>query len=114
MEQMKALETRGKARAAKETAKRSTQGGGSSSGGSSQGQGQGPSGKKSVGGGDDESSEPKQVSITVCHYYHCHCHYRSSPFTLLPPLYRPSQSHICILLVYKHSVTLYLSCPRPL
>ena len=113
MEQMKALETRGKARAAKETAKRSTQGGGSSSGGSSQGQGQGPSGKKSVVG-DDESSEPKQVSITVCHYYHCHCHYRSSPFTLLPPLYRPSQSHICILLVYKHSVTLYLSCPRPL
>ena len=56
MEQMKALETRGKARAAKETAKRTTQ----TSGSGSSSQGQGVGGKK-TSGSDEDSSEPKQV-----------------------------------------------------
>ena len=65
MEQMRALETRGKARAAKETAKRTTQSGGGSS--SRQISGQGGKKKVSLGAGgggddgDDDSSEPQQV-----------------------------------------------------
>ena len=57
MEQMRALETRGKARAAKETAKRTAAAGSGSSGGQIKG-------KKSTGG-EEESSEPKQVITTT-------------------------------------------------